>query len=259
MKFAYTDGTKIEATPNAKGCCPGCGEDLIPRCGTKNIWHWAHKGRPHCDTWWESETEWHRGWKSHFPDEWQEVAIRNDRGKLHIADVRSPDGFVCEFQHSAIPLREARLRTLFYKTMLWVIDGTRRVTDLKQFKKSLFFSLKTNPNLPIRRLYDRQNVRLCNEWFGLGVTVAIDFGGGLDAERGWSDLGRDLIWIQPPKPQAVSETLNLPLRKLDEINILRRQYGFVIPRAKFIELLLSGKPLPEIRFRNEIPIYLNYG
>ncbi|MBO6894122.1 MAG: hypothetical protein JJ866_19430 [Roseibium sp.] len=47
MRFALFDSQRIEATPNVTGTCPGCGGELVARCGTKKIWHWAHKGRRH--------------------------------------------------------------------------------------------------------------------------------------------------------------------------------------------------------------------
>ena len=66
MRFALQDDNRIEAMPKANGCCPSCGAELVAKCGTKKIWHWAHKGRRHCDHWWENETHWHRDWKNCF-------------------------------------------------------------------------------------------------------------------------------------------------------------------------------------------------
>ena len=82
-----------------KGVCPSCGSELIAKCGEIVIHHWAHKKK--CsDHWWENETEWHRNWKDKFPKEWQEVVHFSDDGEKHIADVKTRNGFVIEFQHA---------------------------------------------------------------------------------------------------------------------------------------------------------------
>lgn len=138
MKYAISDNdNKVEATPGAKGICPGCGSQLIAKCGPVKINHWAHKGRRHCDLWWENETPWHREWKGHFPSEWQEICLKDrDTGEKHIADVRAENGIVVEFQHSFIKQKEMNSREQFYKNMVWVVDATRLKTDLSRFHKN---------------------------------------------------------------------------------------------------------------------------
>ena len=66
MKYAIVDNVRVEAQKGLNGLCPICHEPLVPRCGSKKINHWAHKKSAHCDKWWESETEWHRGGKIYF-------------------------------------------------------------------------------------------------------------------------------------------------------------------------------------------------
>lgn len=44
MKFADINGVRAEATKGAKGSCPGCGSEVIARCGEIRINYWAHKG-----------------------------------------------------------------------------------------------------------------------------------------------------------------------------------------------------------------------
>ena len=73
MKYAVSNGQRLEARPSAVGTCPCCGADMITKCGDLKVWHWAHKSKRVCDHWWESETEWHRAWKDTFSKEWQEV------------------------------------------------------------------------------------------------------------------------------------------------------------------------------------------
>ena len=95
---------------------------MIAKCGEIKIWHWAHKSRRHCDHWWENETEWHRAWKGLFPDHWQEVVQEDENGVRHIADVKTDQGWVIEFQHSLIKPEERRSRDAFYSKLVWLVD-----------------------------------------------------------------------------------------------------------------------------------------
>ena len=106
MKFALKNKERVKAAPKVVGQCPCCGSNLIAKCGSQKAWHWSHKGKRHCDHWWENETEWHRNWKDHFSSEWQEIVHLADDGEKHIADVKTPDGLVIEFQHSAMTMDE---------------------------------------------------------------------------------------------------------------------------------------------------------
>jgi len=138
VRFALSESERIEATPKAKGACPGCKTGLIPKCGQYKVWHWAHKGKRSCDVWWEPETKWHRTWKSCFPITWQEVFHTDPAtGEKHIADVQTPFGLVVEFQHSPIKPEERSAREDFYKRMLWVVDGNRAETDKYYFESGL--------------------------------------------------------------------------------------------------------------------------
>ena len=136
MRFALSNNERIEATKGAKGLCPCCGSELVAKCGEIKVHHWSHKKK--CDDhWWENETEWHRNWKSQFPKEWQEIIQYDESGEKHIADVKTSSGWTIEFQHSAISKEERDTRDNFYKKLIWVVDGTRRKTDIKQFKQIL--------------------------------------------------------------------------------------------------------------------------
>jgi hypothetical protein len=116
VRWAESQGNRVEATPNQKASCPCCGGEVLAKCGEVVTWHWAHKSRD-CDPWSEPESEWHREWKSLFPREMQEVVIGP-----HRADVLSPRG-VIELQHSSISAAEIRKREQFYEKMVWVIDA----------------------------------------------------------------------------------------------------------------------------------------
>ena len=96
----------------------------------------SHRSKTTCDNWWEPETEWHRTWKNNYSDDWQEVSLLDERtGEKHIADVRTAQNLVIEFQHSHIDPQERASREKFYKNMVWVIDGTRLKRDYSRFLK----------------------------------------------------------------------------------------------------------------------------
>lgn len=136
MKFAMGNGERMEAVKGRTGICSGCGAEVIAKCGEQKVHHWAHKGIRHCDSWWESETEWHRIWKGNYPAAWQEISMTDtSTNEIHIADVCSNRGMVLEFQHSHIDPIERRSRELFYNNMIWVVDGTRFRRDYLRFGK----------------------------------------------------------------------------------------------------------------------------
>lgn len=136
MRFALVNNKKVEATTGLIANCPGCSQSVIPKCGDKRVHHWAHSRSKMCDTWWEPETEWHRNWKSKFPEEWQEDFLTDGKtGEKHIADIRTDKGLVIEFQHSHITPQERLSREAFYKNLAWVVDGSRLKRDYPRFLK----------------------------------------------------------------------------------------------------------------------------
>ncbi len=216
MHFALSENRRIEATPRAAGVCPGCGAEMLARCGTKKVWHWAHKGRRHCDRWWENETQWHRDWKNKFSSDWQEIPARDARGELHIADIKTPEGLTIEFQHSAIKPDEIVKRTAFYDQVIWIIDATRRPTDAKQYAQMLEYSYSERfDGVDIHTVYVEET-RLLKEWGSLGRIVGFDYGGDnlflLTAAQG------------------------------------RRRYLFDFPKLEFVQSIIEGKPLPRVQF-----------
>src|SRR5215469_8979083 len=130
MKFACVNGQRQEAQPNLLGKCPACGQPMVARCGEARVWHWAHKGHRDCDPWWENETEWHRAWKDQFPADWQEIVHNAEDDERHIADVKTQNGWVIEFQQSRISPDERRSREAFYQSLVWVVDGLRLKRDV---------------------------------------------------------------------------------------------------------------------------------
>lgn len=177
MKFGLIDGIKSVATKGAKGYCPSCGAELIARCGDIKMNHWAHKGKRMCDVWWENETEWHRTWKNNFPIEWQEIIHFDEKtGEKHIADTKTTEGWVLEFQHSPIKPEEIQSRNNFYKKIIWVIDGVRRNRDKKQLDKTIehAYSFETN-NFLFYKINFPEFSRLLTEWLNCGKPVFLDF------------------------------------------------------------------------------------
>ena len=139
MRYALENGIKKEASKGAKGTCLCCGAEVIAKCGKIRIAHWAHKNNEECPySVKEPKTQWHLDWQNHFPKEWQEVRyIAEQTGEVHIADIKTPNGLVIEFQHSAIKPEERLSREQFHKNMIWVVDGTRLKYDFKRFTKNI--------------------------------------------------------------------------------------------------------------------------
>lgn len=171
MRRALVHGEKSAPQPGLRGHCHSCGAEAISRCGKFVGWHWAHKSRSHCDPWWESETQWHLGWKNRFPPECQEVVLQDGTGEKHIADVRSPAGVVVEFQRSTIHPDEVCARETFYKRMVWVIDGTKNEFDATYFRMSVTPSNDDG----VRGLHWIGRGKLFHRWLS-HKPVFIDFG-----------------------------------------------------------------------------------
>lgn len=140
MQYALVNNIRLEAFAGGKGICAMCGADMIAKCGNRIIHHWAHAHKQNCDPWWENETQWHRNWKNFFPEEWREVTHLAPSGEIHRADVKTSNGIIIEFQHSAISNSERIAREEFYGNLIWVIDG-------KPFKGNFdIFHLLPNPD-----------------------------------------------------------------------------------------------------------------
>ena len=176
MKFATVNAERVEAAKGARGVCPSCESEVIAKCGTTRINHWAHKGERDCDSWWENETEWHRQWKGLFPNSWQEVVQSAASGEKHRADVKTENGWVLEFQHSYLIPEERESRNTFYGKLIWIIDATRRKTDPKQFKEILSGSSVVVPQFGVRKVPFPDECRLLREWASGTSLSFFDFG-----------------------------------------------------------------------------------
>ncbi len=166
MKFGLVDGIKSEALPKLKGVCSYCKSELIAKCGKIMAWHWAHKAKNECDDWWERESEWHRAWKNHYDEEWQEVVHFDANGEKHIADVKRPDGFFIEIQHSRLDEEEIHAREKFYHNMVWIVDGSRCQSDL-----SIVCSQLKEKVIDLKDF----NLRVLRNWKKSNKPIFIDF------------------------------------------------------------------------------------
>lgn len=184
MKYAFVDGQRQEAKPDLSGICPACKSPMAAKCGDVRVHHWAHRGRRECDKWWESETEWHRNWKDKFPANWQEVVHPAENGEWHIADVKTDQGWVLEFQHSHIHPDERKAREVFYQKLVWIVDGTRRKNDKAKFFRALEGRKLDGMPFDLWRIPAAGEGALLRDWTGSNVPVFFDF----------CDPGNSYLW-----------------------------------------------------------------
>lgn len=175
MKYALIHGQRQEAQPGLSGECPGCGLPVDSKCGKIRIWYWAHRRGRICDHWWEPETKWHRIWKNFFPKEHQEVRHISANGEIHIADVKIPNGWVIEFQHSFIKPNERLAREAFYSKLVWVVNGLRRKKDQQKFFNSMNNGMRISEKPVVRSVFP-DGCALFRDWSDSRVPVFFDFG-----------------------------------------------------------------------------------
>lgn len=135
MIWALQNAERVTAEPGGLGQCPCCRSDVLAKCGSIVTWHWAHKVDD-CDSWYEPESEWHIGWKQRFPDDWQEVVIRN-----HRADIKTPK-LVVELQATSISAEEIKARERHYKNMVWLLRGEDFKANLSLRQRDGFMSFR---------------------------------------------------------------------------------------------------------------------
>lgn len=255
MRFAIIDNNRVEAQPKLQGICPVCSKPVIAKCGTRRIWHWAHRSIISCDNWWEPETEWHLHWKNNYPVEWQEVTLQDKQtNEKHIADIRTAHNLVIEFQHSPIKNEERISRERFYKNMLWVVDGTRLKNDYLRFCRginNLFFRKTSNNNVFIAEF--PEEIFPAN-WLESSVPVIFDF---LGLSANTEDEIKNNLWCLLPKKAGITyvvsmqrefflkRTLNFPtLFKLKPRPIKPKQKIVFLPINRFIKR--RGAPIDYI-------------
>lgn len=229
MKFALVDGKRMSPQKGQRGVCQHCGSELIAKCGRVRMWHWAHKPRPNCDPWWQPETEWHRNWKNQFPEDWQEIVQFDPQsGAKHIADIKTSSGLVIEFQHSPIDYTEARERELFYKNMLWVVDGDAGTLNPAVFQLGMHAIVEFRPEVYCVKWWGRS--RLLQRWAEMTKPVYIDFGRtylwrfwGYSPEENAGYFSRlERAWLVDAC-KSKSETLVSHISPVDEARMLKME------------------------------------
>ena len=229
MKYARSGQERIQATRRARGNCPACDAEMIARCGPKRVNHWAHKGRQHCDHWWEPETRWHRKWKNEFPIGWQETVHKDENGERHIADLTTPSWLVIEFQHSPIKLQEIKKRTSFYKRIIWVIDGTRRKKDENRFSYNWGPITSERSVKDIEVLAKRAPYHgLLAEWAWIDQTIVFDFNQWKEPER----EAQKNLWI------------------IHSHQHKNAKLAYQISRAEFVSFILLDQTVPNFSYTN---------
>lgn len=188
---ASEQGLKVKAEPGGTARCPCCGGDVLAKCGSIKVWHWAHVSGSDCDPWSEGETEWHLSWKAEVVPEAQEVTM-----KPHRADIVGNRGVVVELQHSPISVEEIAERERFYRRMMWVFDASG-------FRKNLKFHARTNGE-PLR-----VRVKFLTEWNGrpAGTEEECDY-----------------------QTYAIAQTEGASVRKLETLNASYHTFRWKWPR-----------------------------
>ena len=79
-------------------------------------------------------------------------------------------------QHSYLKPEERRARTAFYGKLIWVVDGTRRKSDIPQFSNTLKSGNTFGGKIKICRV-NSKNCKLLQEWENCHTPVFFDFGG----------------------------------------------------------------------------------
>ena len=252
MKLALVDKVRAEPAPKLRGKCCLCGDDMIAKCGQYVRWHWSHKARITCDPWQESETDWHRYWKDAFPADWQEVVHVDDRThEKHIADVKTPGGFVVEVQHSPIAEHEALSRERFYKNMIWIVDA--RHLDGWFYVGVAHDLASCSPMM--YQVEWRGASRLLEKWSNSGVHVYFDVMNSATEHEG--DDGK--LWFLPPETIVpVEKRVLWRLLEFDAVD----KTGYLAPvqAEAVIEAVMDGNipPLHECeeedawRYRREL-------
>jgi len=182
MLYALINGQKELATPKIIGKCPLCDRNVIPKCGEINIWHWSHEKKENCDTWYESETNWHKSWKLAFGKEQCEVSICRNEIR-HRADIQTSKGIVIELQNSPILMQTIKKREEFYgEKMIWIING-------KNFKNNV-------------RLYPiDEYVIKKKSWLGTYIQrIKLDSSESINQEK--KNYDKNFLWDFPKRTWA---------------------------------------------------------
>jgi len=221
MKLAIVNGERKEPLPGLIGSCSGCGQPTVAKCGQIKVHHWAHKSKLECDPWWENETEWHRTWKSHFPESWQEIVHKAESGEFHRADIKTDKNWVLEFQYSAIDPIERTSRNNFYGKLVWIVNGQRRKKDPVHFFGSLKL-VKTLEDPFFKRACDviSDKSALLRDWSNTASPVFFDFN------------EPEVLWcLLPQSPEGKAVVVEISRKRFIDLHLISS------PRDMFGDLI----------------------
>ncbi|WP_423819212.1 competence protein CoiA family protein [Salinimicrobium sp. TIG7-5_MAKvit] len=201
MIWALKNSEKIEATPDTRAICPLCSQEVLSKCGEINKWHWVHVKKESCDSWYESETDWHYHWKMTFGKENAEVIIRKEN-EYHIADIMTLNNVVIELQNSPIQKKVIAQREEFYgKKLIWLINGEKFAQNFSTYNEEYEDYLWNNEDSKPKKKILRKSF-LATEWSfdwkynrktwkEVKRPVFIDFG---DEDLFWVKEGMGKYW-----------------------------------------------------------------
>lgn len=247
MKYAIFENKRIEAVRGFQNAiCPICRNNVIAKCGNINIHHWAHKSKTECDNWWENETSWHRNWKNNFPDDWQEYVMHGSvNSEKHVADIKTSNNLVIEFQHSSIKPEERVARENFYRNMIWVVDGTRLENDYKRFDKNKDKLKKSKEYTSYAEAIRIEEI-FPKAWTNSKVPIFFDFGINHFGKPN-EDKCKNLLWCLFPKEKGCDSRVIMCISKKNFIKHIKQNIPFRNPilekeqkRIKQINYLIAN-------------------
>ncbi|MEQ8441228.1 MAG: competence protein CoiA family protein [Alphaproteobacteria bacterium] len=245
LHFALVEGIRSNPMKGIVGTCPNCDCQLVAKCGEERIHHWAHRGRRNCDAWHENETQWHRDWKSLFPEEWHEISHKAESGERHIADLKRPDGLVVEIQYSHIDPTERRKREDFYKTVVWIVSGLRLKRGTSGFEKALCGSQLINKKPPIFSA-STSDSPLLRKWVSSTKTVFFDFGDHVIANDKLDGVREPLLWRLDPSSSEETALLTPIFKSQIVADITKSEIGQGTTSGLFERIKLPKRPAPRV-------------
>jgi competence protein CoiA len=227
MQYALVDGMRTEPVGGQKGMCPACGKEVQAKCGDIRAHHWAHVNLKDCDSWAETETQWHIDWKNKFPEAFREVPFTDPITKeIHRADVHTNRGITLEFQNSPISIEELKSRDEFYDYLIWIVNGAK-------FKGG--FELMGNIPNPVSPLLD--NFSIC----GIG--------------RYNMNVKENLMFFRKPLNDNDFEANRI----LDISDPLLKEVGVMMDNSQPIYWMFEWKHKHTAWFATKSPVFLDFG
>jgi competence protein CoiA len=124
MEYAIVDGKRCQPFQQGQGRCPKCGCEMTVQSFNAETLYWRHPLR-RCGPWGESETLWHRQWKSQFPPTRQEACYVDDNGVAHWDDIRTTAGLVVKLHVGTPTIANRQSREAFCENLVWLVNGER--------------------------------------------------------------------------------------------------------------------------------------